>query len=162
MSLSCPAIVSPLLAHVTSSEAGGKSQFSVLSFHRGRAGCNYFLPRTGSAWRTKCPHQNPRDNQAGFPLQNMWHARTGGGAHIITGGQACFHTHAQTNTDAKRAQLFLLVVLSRCDYSQRAADLLINATNSSLFYFFFCNKIIIKQTRCLRGDPRNHMSFGFY
>lgn len=98
MSLSCPAIVSPLLAHVTSSEAGGgKSQFSVLSFHRGRAGCNYFLPRTGSAWRTKCPHQNPGDNQAGFPLQNMCHACTGRGAHIITGGQARFHTHTRAH-----------------------------------------------------------------
>lgn len=70
----------------------------------------------------------------------MWHARTGRGAHIITGGQARFHTHArtQTNTDAKRAQLFLLVVLSRCDYSQRAADLLINKQTAvcSLVIFF--------------------------
>lgn len=123
---------------------------SVLSFLRrcgSQTDCNYFLPGTGSVWRTKCtqntlvtirlvrtkyaPHARPRTH-------THTHRQTSTHNHKRTGTFPQTHAHIhknklQMNTDTKQAQLFLLVVLSCCDYSQRESDLLINATNAVCF-----------------------------
>lgn len=108
---------------------------SVLSFLRRRgshADCNYFLPGTGSVWRTKCTQNTLvtiRLACTKYVPRAHTHTHTEADKHTITSAQAHFHTHTHYN----KLQLLLLVVLSCCDYSQRESDLLINATNAVCF-----------------------------
>lgn len=118
---------------------------SVLSsLHRrgSQTDCNYFLPGTGSVWRTKCTQNTLVTIRLVLYKICVAHTHAQTSTHMITSGQACFrrrvHTHTQKkkswmSKDTKRAQLFPPVVLSCCDYSQGEIDLLINATNAVCF-----------------------------
>lgn len=126
---------------------------SVLSFLRrsgSQTGCNYFLPGTGSVWRTKCT-QNTLVTIGLVCTKHVLHTHTHD--HKRTG----MHTHKnklQMNTDTEQAQLFPLVVLLYCDSSQGEIDLLINSTNA--VWFLTILKRLFARVSC------HHMLFCCY
>lgn len=129
---------------------------SVLSFLRRRGsqtGCNYFLPGTGSVWRTKCT-RNTRVTIGPVCTKYMPRAHTHTHADKHTHDQKRTGVFPQTRTCARAQKqtadehrhqtsptFFPPVVLSCCDYSQGEIHLLINATNVVCFLAILNNVV---------------------